>query len=96
MQLRGMYQQCEKGRSSITATRRNEKGGVCITHCAKVKVKRFSVEKCTNQVVNGGVCVTQLTNAKEAWFMKMMCVLTRRDGSGQITQSHVLTYYLVC
>ena len=32
------------------------KGGVCVTHGAKVK--RCSFEGCTNIVVKGGVCVT--------------------------------------
>eukprot|EP00984_Skeletonema_dohrnii_P000300 scaffold96_cov77-Skeletonema_dohrnii-CCMP3373.AAC.5 len=33
-----------------------KKGGVCIRHGAKVKVKRCSSEGCTNQAQNGGVC----------------------------------------
>ena len=32
------------------------KGGVCVTHDAKVK--RCSFEVCTNQVVKAGVCIT--------------------------------------
>jgi hypothetical protein len=34
------------------------RGGVCITHGAKVEVKRCSFEGCTNGAVKGGVCIT--------------------------------------
>jgi hypothetical protein len=34
------------------------RGGVCITHGAKVEVKRCGHEGCDNKVVKGGVCVT--------------------------------------
>ena len=34
----------------------NGKGGVCMRHGAKVKVKRCSVEGCTNQSKRAGVC----------------------------------------
>jgi hypothetical protein len=35
-----------------------KKGGVCVTHGAKVTYKRCSHVGCTNGVIKGGVCVT--------------------------------------
>jgi predicted carbohydrate-binding protein with CBM5 and CBM33 domain len=34
-----------------------KKGGVCITHGAKVERKQCSFEGCTNHVQKGGVCI---------------------------------------
>jgi hypothetical protein len=42
--------------SADGCTNQSQKGGVCMRHGAKVKVKLCSSEGCTNHVVNGGVC----------------------------------------
>jgi hypothetical protein len=38
------------------------KGGVCITHGAKVEKKRCSFKGCKNRAVRGGVCWTHGAN----------------------------------
>jgi hypothetical protein len=42
-----------------------KKGGVCVTHGAKVTKKRCSFRGCTNHVVKGGVCVTHGAKMKQ-------------------------------
>jgi hypothetical protein len=47
-----------------------QKGGVCVTHGAKVEKKRCSHMGCTNQVVKGGVCITHgaIVKKKHCFF----------------------------
>ena len=58
------------------------KGGVCVTHGAKVK--RCSFEGCTNIVVKGGVCVAshmeQNRKQRSDAIMKVVPMEPLREG----------------